>query len=67
MPYMTATSYGTGTRLGPIHTEEIRNLFADGKLDLDSAVWSKALGEWQQIRGVPALMRGLLPAGGETF
>ena len=31
-----------GSRLGPVHTEEMRALYADAKIELDSAVWSKA-------------------------
>ena len=51
-----------GEQQGPAHTDQLRDLYSGGAIDLDCAVWSKALGEWQRIRDVAALMLTLTPS-----
>ena len=46
-----------GEQQGPIEAEHLAELCADGVVSLDTPVFNKMLGEWQQLEKVSALVR----------
>ena len=48
-----------GEQQGPASTQDLAALCAQGTLSEETAVWSKALGEWKRLSNVPVLLAAL--------
>jgi len=51
-----------GQQRGPVSKDELLALFAGGKIDPDTLVWSQGMSEWQAARGVSELQLAIQPA-----